>query len=110
MKQSSDTLTDAPYRDAVGCLMYLAVATRPDITYAVNYVSQFFENPSERHWTMVKRILKYLQGTTLYGFKYNLHGKTLGLIGYSDADFANDPDIRRSVSGVLFKYNDAAIT
>lgn len=40
---------DIPYREAVGCLMYLAVATRPDITYAVNYASQFLERPGQQH-------------------------------------------------------------
>ncbi|XP_071578904.1 uncharacterized protein [Temnothorax nylanderi] len=83
---------------------------RPDIAYAVNFVSQFLEKPLERHWMMVKRILKYLQGTTAYGIKYRLDGDIPRLTGYSDADFANDPDTRRSVSGILFKYNGGVIT
>ena len=52
-------------------MMYLAVVTLPDITFAVGYVSQFLEKPEERHWAMVKRIFKYLKGTTAYGIRYS---------------------------------------
>lgn len=45
MEEADEELTDVPYREAVGCLMYLAVTTRPDIAYAVNYASQFLEKP-----------------------------------------------------------------
>lgn len=58
------------YREAVGCLMYLAVATRPDIAFAVSYVSQFLENRQRQDWEMVKRIFKYLNGTTKMGIEY----------------------------------------
>ena len=62
---SSDAATkvDAPFREAVGALMHLTTATRPDIAFAVGYVSRFMENPQEEHWVAVKRILRYLQGT-----------------------------------------------
>lgn len=45
------TPTSAPYREAVGYLMYLAVATRPDLAFSVSYISQFLEQPSEQLWT-----------------------------------------------------------
>ncbi|KAG2758679.1 hypothetical protein Pcac1_g29200 [Phytophthora cactorum] len=46
---SSDAATkvNAPFREAVGALMHLMTATRPDIAYAVGYVSRFMENPQE---------------------------------------------------------------
>jgi len=53
----------APFREAVGSLMFLAVVTRPDLTYAVNSVSRYLSNPDESHWQAVKRIFKYLKGT-----------------------------------------------
>ncbi|KAG4218558.1 hypothetical protein PC116_g32961 [Phytophthora cactorum] len=40
---------NAPFREAVGALMHLMTATRPDIAYAVGYVSRFMENPQEEH-------------------------------------------------------------
>lgn len=92
-EQMSDKLTRAPYREVVGCLMYLAVVIHPDIAYTVNFVSQFLEKPSERHWMMIKRILRYLQSTTTYGIRYRSDKDTFGLIGYSNADFANDIQI-----------------
>lgn len=68
---SSKEAANAPYQQAIGSLMYLSVATRPDITYAVNKASQYLEKPSKANWNNVKRILKYLKGTTSYGLYFD---------------------------------------
>lgn len=47
------------YRSIVGALQYLTI-TRPDISYAVNQVSQFLHAPTDDHYQAVKRILRYL--------------------------------------------------
>ena len=52
----------ALYRSVVGGLQY-ATITGPDISFAVNKVSQFMHSTLEDHWTAVKRILRYLAGT-----------------------------------------------
>lgn len=52
-----------PYREVVGKLQYTSQGTRPDITFAVNTVSRYLENPGKEHWSAVKRILRYLKGT-----------------------------------------------
>jgi reverse transcriptase-like protein len=52
-----------PYRQAIGSLMYAAVATCPDITFAVSILSRFLENPGNIHWKAVKHTLHYLKGT-----------------------------------------------
>jgi len=52
-----------PYRKLVGKLLYLAVATRPDIAYVVGVLCRFVENPGEAHWNAAKRVLRYLKGT-----------------------------------------------
>ncbi|KAG2871224.1 hypothetical protein PC114_g27017 [Phytophthora cactorum] len=72
------TKVNAPFREAVGALMHLMTATRPDIAYAVGYVSRFMENPQEEHWVAVKRIFRYLQGTKTHGicFKPGCNGIT----------------------------------
>lgn len=102
-------ITAAPYREAVGSLMYLAVCTRPDITYAVNYVSQFLEKPKERHWTMIKRIMRYIKGSLTLGIYYDATAKGGNLEVFSDADYASDQHTRRSVSGLVCKYSGGAI-
>lgn len=110
MEEFTGTLTGAPYREAVGCLMYLAVATRPDICFSVNYLSQFLDKPEESHWSMVKRILKYVKGTLSLGLKYRAAELSGVLEAFSDADYASEPTTRRSVSGLLFKYSGGAVS
>ena len=51
------------YQSMVGSLLYIAMATRPDIAHAVGVVSKFNANPKEAHFTAVKTILMYLKGT-----------------------------------------------
>lgn len=85
------------YRSVVGALQYLTL-TRPDIAYAVNKVCQFLHAPTLVHWTMVKRILRYIKYTVNYGLKV---GKSTSLLvsGFTDADWAGSIDDRRSTGG-----------
>jgi hypothetical protein len=101
-KASSNPLVDKTmYRSIVRSLRYL-VHTRPDIAFAVGYVSQFMEAPMTEHWSTVKHLLRYIAGTKTHGCVYH-HGKgTLELIGYSDADHAGDGDDRKSTSSAIF--------
>lgn len=98
-----------PYRELVGSLMYLAVATRPDISYAVGLVSRFLEKPTIVHENAVKRIMKYLKGTVDHGILYSGNGNG-NLLGYSDADYAGDIMTRRSTSGFAFMYGNGIVS
>ena len=60
---AEECLCKAPYREAIGSLLYLAGATRSDISYAVIYLSRKQRSPTENDWKDVKRILRYLRGT-----------------------------------------------
>lgn len=53
---------DMPYRELVGCLTYLAIATRPDISFAVSCLRQFSNAYGKAHWNAAKRVLRYLKG------------------------------------------------
>jgi transposase InsO family protein len=99
-----------PYREAVGSLLYLATGTRPDIAYAVNTVSQAVCAPSQKDWQAVKRIFRYLKGTSHLGITYSATHISDGLSVYSDADYAGDMKSRKSTSGVLAQYNGGAVT
>ena len=73
-----------PYHKLVGTLQYLAFS-RPDISFAVNKLSQFMHSPSEIHWQALKRLLRYLKGTIYHGLFLNRHS-TLDLTAFSDSD------------------------
>uniref|UniRef100_A0A803Q711 Polyprotein n=1 Tax=Cannabis sativa TaxID=3483 RepID=A0A803Q711_CANSA len=95
---NSDPIADPKqYRSIVGALHY-AVITRPEIAYAVNKVSQYMHNPLDSHFKVVKKILRYLKGTLDYGLLLK-PCLALNIIGFCDADWASDPDDRRSTSG-----------
>lgn len=87
------------FRSVVGALQY-ATLTRPEISFSVNKVCQFLSNPLEEHWKAVKRILRYLSGTKHHGLLIQPASlqQPLHLLGFCDADWASDPDDRRSTS------------
>ncbi|GJW52933.1 ribonuclease H-like domain-containing protein [Tanacetum coccineum] len=85
------------YRSLAGSLQYLTF-TRPDITYAVQQVCLYMHDPREPHFSALKRILRYVQGTLDYGLQL-FSSTTDSLIAYSDADWAGCPTTRRSTSG-----------
>ncbi|KAK1645287.1 hypothetical protein QYE76_063092 [Lolium multiflorum] len=93
------------YRSVVGGLQYLTL-TRPDISYAVNRVCQYLHSPRDTHWTAVKRIPRYVRHTASYGLRLSSASSCL-LSAYSDADWAGNPDDRRSTGGyaVFFGSN-----
>lgn len=97
-----------PFREAVGSLMYLAVATRPDISYALGVVLRLLDNPSVEHANAVKRIFKYVKGTRTYGILFKNNFK-FNIDSYSDADYAGDIETRRSTSGFVFLINETPI-
>ena len=88
------------FRSVVGALQY-ATLTRPEISFSVNKVCQFLSNPLEDHWKAVKRILRYLSGTLHHGLLIQPAPvqQPMQLLGFCDADWASDPDDRRSTSG-----------
>ncbi|KAI5330217.1 hypothetical protein L3X38_029615 [Prunus dulcis] len=94
----SPLLDPTPYRQLVGALQYLTF-TRPDISYAVQHVSQFMGSPTDVHFEAVKRILRYLKGTLGFGLPIHHSPVPSLLVAYSDADWAGCPDTRRSTTG-----------
>lgn len=108
--ESSKDKNVFPYRQAIGSLMYLMITTRPDICYIVGVLSRFLENPKVEHWHGVQRVFKYLKGTVNYGITFDLGSETVLLSAYSDADFAEDLDSRRSTTGWVCFLNSGPIS
>lgn len=95
---------ELPYKELIGALLYISQRTRPDISFAVNKLSQFCACYGEKQWIAAKRVLRYLKSTQSFGIVYERTGKSL--IAFSDADWANDPRDRKSISGfVVFLAN-----
>jgi hypothetical protein len=100
-------MRDIPYREAVGALNWGALATRPDISYAVSQVARFSANPGPAHWEAVKWIYRYLAGTKDLRLTYG--EQRCGLLGYTDADGSMDEE-RKAISGYAFLIDGGAVS
>ncbi|XP_062191325.1 secreted RxLR effector protein 161-like [Phragmites australis] len=105
LKEGTTPSVDATeYRSIVGSLRYLC-NSRPDLAFAVGYLSRFMEVPRQEHMAAVKRVLRYVAGTMHMGVHYYYGGKkeiAPRLLGYSDSDLAGDVNDRKSTSGLVF--------
>ena len=95
------------YRQLIGSLMYL-VNTRPNLSFAVNTLSQFIVEPRRVHWVAAKHMLRYLAGTVDYGLDYRGSGG-VSLVGFTDSDWEGCVRDRKSTSGCCFSLGSAAV-
>ncbi|CAI5728216.1 unnamed protein product [Peronospora farinosa] len=110
---------DMDYRQIVGSLQYLVQCTRPDIANAVRTLGKFLNCYTREHYVLVKRVLRYLRGSSDYGLLWTLSNKTrvpkdvyvnasrptidVQIVAYADADLGNERDDRRSVTGYVLQ-------
>ena len=103
------------YAAIVGSLLYLAVKTRPDISYAVGVLTRFMSCPRLPHLQAAKRVLRYISkdpGAGLFFAGRMFKEKrtpSLRCKLFSDADFAGDPVMRKSTSGMVLMVNGAPV-
>ena len=106
------------YQRLVGCLLYLAISTRLDISYYAMWLGQSNANPTRAHFLAAKHVLRYLAGTKLLalclGFSSPRVPLTLSCymqnVGCSDADWASDAIDRKSISGYSFYFQGSLIS
>jgi len=96
------------YSQIIGSLMYLASATRPDISFAVSKLSRFVSNPGDIHWGALERVLRYLKGTMSYGIHFTGYPRVLE--GYCDANWISDADELYATSGYVFLLGGGAVS
>jgi hypothetical protein len=87
-----DQMKTVPYASAMGSLQYAQVCTRPDIAYVTGLLGRFQSNPGSEHWKLIKKVLRYLQGTKGLMLTYRKI-ESLRIVGYSDSDYAGDDKI-----------------
>ncbi|KAD6795740.1 hypothetical protein E3N88_06636 [Mikania micrantha] len=82
--------------------------TRPDLSYAVGYVSRYMQDPRMVHQQAVKQILRYVKGSSDLGIFYQFTGNNK-LIGFSDSSYSVDMDDGKGTTGLVFFFNDAPV-
>src|SRR3954462_6593312 len=88
--------------------MYLASATRPDISFAVSKLSRFVSNPGDVHWQALESVFRYLKGTASYGIHYTWYPRVLE--GYGDSNWISDADEIKSTSGYVFTFGGGVVS
>ncbi|XP_060188506.1 uncharacterized mitochondrial protein AtMg00810-like [Lycium barbarum] len=96
------------YRSLVGKLNFLT-HTRPDLSFAVQHLSQFLQLPTDLHMQAALRLLRYLKRSADVGIFFN-DCSDLSLAAYCDSDWAACPDPRRSVSGFCVLLGNSLIS
>ena len=114
----SDINLTQKYQRIVGCLLYLAITTRPDISYYAMWLGQHNSKPTRTHFLAAKHVLHYLSGTASLALRF---GSPLALlpdtiagyiqnVGCSDADWASDAVDRKSISGYSFFFEGSLVS
>ncbi|GJX68852.1 hypothetical protein Tco_0304579 [Tanacetum coccineum] len=93
----ADFVDSSKYRGMIGSLLYLT-ASRPDIMFSVCLCARFQENPRITHLEAIKRIFRYIRGTSHLGLWYP-KGTGIETIVYADSDHTGDYVDRKSTSG-----------
>jgi hypothetical protein len=103
-------MKDKQYQRAVGKLNYLALTTRPDISFTVSRLARYSANPGPEHWKAVKHVLRYIKGTLDYKLTYGPSAHPVDFKTFSDADFARDPDKGKSTTGWVILMAGGAVS
>ena len=109
-KDTGPPVDDATsYRSLIGKLLYITI-TRPDITFAVNRLSQFLQDPRQPHMKATIRILQYLKGTPGQELFFSSSIPQFQLHAFTDADWGTCPDTRRSITGYCIFLGNSLIS
>ena len=96
------------YSQIIGSLMYLASATRLDISFVMSKLSRFISNPGSDNWHVLERVLPYLNGTMSYGIHYSEYHVVLQR--YSDSNWISDVDEFYATSDYVFAIGGGAVS
>lgn len=102
-------MEEEPYQQLIGSLLYAAVNTRPDISFAVAALTRYTSNPGPAHMAAARRVLRYLSTSAGLGLRLGGMKTPLAITIYTDADWAGSPDDAKSTSGVVVMLGSGAI-
>ena len=107
MDDESKEVDQKLYRSMIGSLLYVTASTL-DVMHAVGLVARFQANPKETHVLAIKRIFRYLKGTTEFGIWYP-KGNELTLVSYTYVDWAGSINDRKSTSGATLYLGNCLV-
>jgi hypothetical protein len=90
------------FRTMVGALQYITL-TRPDLSFAINKLSQFMHQPTQVHLQQLKRVLRYLKFTINHSLKLT-KPTHLKLQAFTDADWGGNYDDKTSTSAYIIYF------
>ncbi|MBW0465060.1 hypothetical protein O181_004775 [Austropuccinia psidii MF-1] len=97
------------FRRAVGLLQYLVQCTRPNLSFATSFISQFLESPCEPHYQALIHTLKYISGMKHFSLKLgqnHLNHLKSEIVGFTDSDWGGGTE-KKSFSGSLIYFHGA---
>ena len=106
-------MSHVPYESVAGSLIYEMVCTKSNISHAMGVLSRYMSIPGKEHWKTVKRVFRYLRGTTSYGLCYQGRpglDRVVDIPGFVDEDKAGYLDCKRSTSVYAFNLFGGAIS
>jgi hypothetical protein len=109
VKRESAEVDVKPYQSVLGALMYMMLATRPDLAFAVGTLSKHSATPGDEHWNTLKRAYRYLRKTSNKRLTFRGNGET-SLCSFVDADWASDTNDRCSIMGHVFLMAGGAVS
>ena len=106
------------YQRSVGCLLYLAIATHPDLSFYAMWLGQYNATPTRNHLLVTKHVLRYLASTQILALCLGSPSPCIpsSLSGYiknvgcSDADWASDSVDQKSFSGYSIFFQGSLVS
>jgi hypothetical protein len=109
--EDNEIMRDKPYMSAVGALIYLTIATHPDIAHAVGVLCLFMSKLGPAHRKAAKHLFRYLCGSVDYRLTYAPNpSSSQHFTMYSDADHGGNPDNGCSTSAYIVKMGTGAVS
>jgi Reverse transcriptase (RNA-dependent DNA polymerase) len=108
LKSTEEIYDVEDYQRKLGALQYLAIFTRPDLSFAQSELATYATKPGRQQHEAIKRLLRYLKGTRDYSLFFD-GSKDMTPVGYADSDFARAKD-QKSVTGYTFLMNGATVS
>ncbi|XP_050909799.1 secreted RxLR effector protein 161-like [Lathyrus oleraceus] len=106
--ENGEIVNPTLYKSLVGSLRYLT-STRPDILYFIGVVSRYMEALTTTHFKATKRFLRYIKGTINFGLHY-YSSNNYEIVGYSDSDWSEDLDDKKSTTDFVLFMEDTIFT